>query len=44
MPTFQDGELLPEGEILHCKVHTASKESNEDSEPEGEKDEHGPDL
>jgi hypothetical protein len=44
MPTFQDGELLPEGEILQHKFATAMKNANEDSKPEGEKVEHGSEL
>jgi hypothetical protein len=44
MPAFQDGQLLPEGKILQYQLPTASKEANDDSESEGEKVEHGPEL
>jgi hypothetical protein len=35
---------LSEGKILQYKLPTVSKEANEDSEPEGEEVEHGPEL
>ena len=36
MSTFQNGELLPQREILQHKLPTASKHANEHSKPEQE--------
>ncbi len=44
MATFQNGELLPQGEILQYKFPTVTKKANEYSEPEQKQAVHEPGL
>ena len=44
MSTFQNGELLPQREILQYTFPTAAKKANEYSEPEQEQAVHEPGL
>ena len=44
MSTFQNAELLPQGEILQYKFPTVTKKANEYSEPEQKQAVHEPGL
>ena len=44
MPAFQNGELLPKGEVFQNEIPTALKSAHECPEPEEKHVEHGLEL